>query len=186
MKLFIKNMVCGRCIMVVKSELEKLGYHTENVILGEAEINKVLSEMEIELIRETLSLSGFQLIDDNSGKLIEKIKTTIVQFVHYKNEDVKINLSEYLESKLHKDYTYLSNLFSSAEGTTIEKYCINQKIEKVKELIVYGELTLSEISYRLGYSSVAYLSNQFKKVTGLTPSHFKKIKEVKRKYLDKI
>jgi YesN/AraC family two-component response regulator len=172
--------------MVVKSELEKLGYHAENVILGEAEISKELSENEIQTIRETLSASGFELIDDNTGKLIEKIKTTIVQFVHYKNEEVEINLSEFLESKIHKDYTYLSNLFSSAEGTTIEKYCINQKIEKVKELIVYGELTLSEISYRLGYSSVAYLSNQFKKVTGLTPSHFKKIKEVKRKYLDKI
>jgi len=172
--------------MVVKSEFGKLGYHPENVILGEAEINQNLSENEIQTIRETLSASGFELIDDNTGKLIEKIKTTIVQFVHYKNEEVEINLSEFLESKIHKDYTYLSNLFSSAEGTTIEKYCINQKIEKVKELIVYGELTLSEISYRLGYSSVAYLSNQFKKVTGLTPSHFKKIKEVKRKYLDKI
>lgn len=172
--------------MVVKSELKKLGYHTENVILGEADINKELAVKEVEVIRETLAISGFELIDDNTGKLIEKIKTTIVQFVQYKNVDVKINLSEYLESKLHKDYTYLSNLFSSAEGNTIEKYCINQKIEKVKELIVYGELTLSEISFRLGYSSVAYLSSQFKKVTGLTPSHFKRIKEVKRKHLDKI
>ena len=133
-----------------------------------------------------LTSLGFELIDDKKSRIIEKIKNIIIELVHHQDNDTKNNLSDVLISKLHHDYNYLSNLFSEIEGTTIEKYFIAQKIEKVKELLVYDELSLSEIAFRLNYSSVAYLSNQFKKVTGLTPSHFKQIREDKRKSLDKV
>jgi AraC-like DNA-binding protein len=129
---------------------------------------------------------GFELIDDKKSRIIEKIKNTIIQLVHHQDSGLKNNLSEVLSSELHHDYNYLSNLFSEIEGTTIEKYFIAQKIERVKELLVYDQLSLSEIAFQLNYSSVAYLSNQFKKVTGLTPSHFKQIKENKRKPLDQL
>ncbi len=186
MTLYIKNMVCDRCVMVVRSELDKLGYTPQTVILGEAEILEDLTISEKENVGEKLRQLGFELIDDNNSKIIERIKTLIINLVHHSDEELKVNLSEYIESHLHKDYTYLSNLFSDTEGTTIEKYFIHQKIERVKELLVYDELTLSEIAYKMGYSSVAYLSSQFKKVTGLPPSHFKMIKEIKRKPLDKV
>jgi YesN/AraC family two-component response regulator len=172
--------------MVVRSELDKLGYTPQTVILGEAEILEDLTISEKENVGEKLRLLGFELIDDNNSKIIEKIKTLIINLVHHSDEELKVNLSEYIETHLHKDYTYLSNLFSDTESTTIEKYFIHQKIERVKELLVYDELTLSEIAYKMGYSSVAYLSAQFKKVTGLPPSHFKMIKEIKRKPLDKV
>ncbi|MEZ4690971.1 MAG: AraC family transcriptional regulator [Ignavibacteria bacterium] len=184
MRLHIKNMVCDRCKLVVKNELEKLGYTPKQIVLGEVSINKVLSEQEKAIIENALRNFGFELIDDKNSWIIEQIKNLIIDLVHYSEKNIKINLSEYLESKIHKDYTYLSNLFSESQVFTIEKYYIRQKIERVKELLVYDELTLSEISYR-GYS-VAYLSSQFKKVTGLTPGHFKKIKPTKGASLDKL
>lgn len=184
--IFIKNMVCDRCIMVVQNELEKLGLDAKNIKLGEVILSKEITSLEKENLSKTLEPLGFEIIDDKKGRIIEKIKNTIIDLVHHQDSDVKINLSDVLSDKLHHDYNYLSNLFSEVEGTTIEKYFIAQKVEKVKELLVYDELSLSEIANRLNYSSVAYLSNQFKKVTGLTPSHFKQIKEDKRKPLDKV
>lgn len=184
--IFIKNMVCDRCIMVVQNELEKLGLDAKNIKLGEVILSKEITSLEKENLSKTLEPLGFEIIDDKKSRIIEKIKNTIIDLVHHQDSDVKINLSDVLSDKLHHDYNYLSNLFSEVEGTTIEKYFIAQKVEKVKELLVYDELSLSEIANRLNYSSVAYLSNQFKKVTGLTPSHFKQIKEDKRKPLDKV
>ena len=184
--LFIKNMVCNRCIMVVQNELEKLGLTVKNIKLGEVTLDKELAENVKTNLVQALTVLGFELIDDKKSRIIEKIKNIIIELVHHQNNDAKTNLSDVLSSQLHHDYNYLSNLFSEIEGTTIEKYFIAQKIEKVKELLVYDELSLSEIAFRLNYSSVAYLSNQFKKVTGLTPSYFKQIKEGKRKPLDKL
>lgn len=186
MKIYIKNMVCDRCIMVVKNELEKLGFQTLNISLGEVELNYDLTESEKTNIDNHLKIFGFELIDNKKSRLIGQIKSYIIEVIHQNNSELKSNLSDYLSNKLHNDYTYLSNLFSEIEGTTIEKYFIAQKIEKVKELLLYDELSLSEIAYQMNYSSVAYLSNQFKKVTGLTPTHFKNIKENKRKPLDKV
>lgn len=186
MKLFIKNMVCNRCKMVVKNELEKLGHEPVSVELGEVEIKGDLSAEEKENLSTALQNLGFDLIDDKKSRMIERIKNLIVELVHQNHSELKTNLSEYLSAQLHHDYASLSNLFSEVEGTTIEKYFIAQKIEKVKELLVYDELSLSEIADRLNYSSVAYLSSQFKRVTGLTPSHFKNIKGIKRKSLDEV
>lgn len=184
--LFIKNMVCNRCIMVVQNELDKLGLKVKDIKLGEATLEKEpTSEEKVDLENNLHSL-GFEVIDNKKSRIIEKIKNVIIDQVHYQDNDIKTNLSDLLSEKLNHDYNYLSNLFSEVEGTTIEKYFIAQKIEKVKEFLVYDELSLSEIAYRLNYSSVAYLSNQFKKVTGLTPSHFKKIREDKRKPLDQV
>lgn len=179
-------MVCDRCIMVVQNELEKLGLDAKNIKLGEVILSKEITSLEKENLSKTLEPLGFEVIDDKKGRIIEKIKNIIIDLVHHQDSDVKTNLSDVLSDKLHHDYNYLSNLFSEVEGTTIEKYFIAQKVEKVKELLVYDELSLNEIANRLNYSSVAYLSNQFKKVTGLTPSHFKQIKEDKRKPLDKV
>lgn len=186
MKLYIKNMVCNRCIMVVQNELNKLGLESNNILLGEITLKKEPLIEEKKKLEKALSILGFEIIDDKKGRIIEKIKNVIIKLVHHQNNDFKNNLSDILSKELLHDYNYLSNLFSDVEGTTIEKYFIAQKIEKVKELLVYDELSLSEIAYRLNYSSVAYLSNQFKKVTGLTPSHFKQIKADKRKPLDKV
>lgn len=185
-KLYIKNMVCDRCKMVVKTELEKLRINPSNVDLGEVTLDRSIDESQKQQIKSTLNRLGFELIDDKRSRLIEQIKTLIIELVHYNNNELRINLSDYLSQKLHHDYNYISNLFSEIEGTTIEKYFIAQKIEKVKELLVYDELTLSEIAFRLNYSSTAHLSSQFKKVTGLTPSHFKKVKTNKRKPLDEV
>lgn len=179
-------MVCDRCILVVKQELEKLNLFPVAVKLGEAELAEDPNEKKLIEIKERLAALGFELLDDSRKKLIEKIKTTIIEQIHYSDADDKHNFSQILSHKLHKDYSYLSNLFSDVEGITIEKYIINQKIEKAKELLVYNELSLGEIAYKLGYSSVAHLSSQFKKVTGLTPSHFKKLGGIHRKSLDKI
>ena len=186
MILYIKNMVCNRCILVVQNELDKLGLDSKNVKLGEVELSKDLSTEEKNKLDKTLISLGFEIIDDKKSRIIEQIKKVIINLVHYQENDMKNNLSDVLSEKLYHDYNYLSNLFSEVEGTTIEKYFIAQKIEKVKELLVYDELSLSEIAFKLNYSSVAYLSNQFKKVTGLTPSYFKQIKEIKRKPLDKV
>lgn len=186
MKIYVKNMVCNRCIMVVKEQLENLGFQTLTVELGEVTLENDISESEKQYINKALQKYGFFLIDDKKSTLIERIKNLIVELVHQNNSNLKITLSDHLSENMHHDYNYLSNLFSEVEGTTIEKYFIAQKIEKVKELLVYDELSLSEIAYRLNYSSVAYLSSQFKKVTGLTPSHFKNIRGSKRIPLDEV
>lgn len=186
MTLTIKNMVCNRCILVIQNELDKLGVGVKSIKLGEVILEKELTSDEKESLDKILLDLGFEIIDDKKSRIIEKIKNLIINLVHYQDSETKVNLSELLSNELHHDYNYLSNLFSEVEGTTIEKYFIAQKIEKVKELLVYDELSLSEIAFRLHYSSVAYLSNQFKKVTGLTPSHFKKIRKDKRKPLDEV
>jgi AraC-like DNA-binding protein len=172
--------------MVVQNEMDKNGIVVKNIKLGEVTLEKELSGEEKKVLDKALTQLGFEIIDDKKSRIIERIKNVIIDQVHYHDDDAKTNLSDVLISKLHHDYNYLSNLFSEVEGTTIEKYFIAQKIEKVKELLVYDELSLSEIAFRLNYSSVAYLSNQFKKVTGLTPSHFKQIKVDKRKPLDEV
>ena len=179
-------MVCNRCIMVVHNELDKLGLNVKNIKLGEVTLCKEPTPEEKNKLDKALVLLGFELIDDKKSRIIEKIKNIIIELVHHQNNDAKTNLSDVLSSQFHHDYNYFSNLFSEIEGTTIEKYFIAQKIEKVKELLVYDELSLSEIAFRLNYSSVAYLSNQFKKVTGLTPSYYKQIRDDKRKPLDKV
>lgn len=180
-------MVCNRCKLVVQSELEKVGLHPLVVNLGEVVLQEErLSPEQTEAIQASFEQLGFEIIDDKKSALIVKIKTLIIELVHQNDSDLNINLSDFLNSKLHHDYSYLSNLFSGIEGTTIEKYYINQKIEKVKELLVYDELSLSEIAFKLNYSSVAHLSAQFKKVTGLTPSQFKKVTTIKRKPLDEV
>lgn len=184
--LFIKNMVCNRCIMVVQNEMDKLGLAVENIKLGEVTLEKEPTTSERVALEGALVSLGFQVIDDKKSRIIEQIKNVIIELVHHQDNEAKTNLSDILSKKLNHDYNYLSNLFSEVESTTIEKYFIAQKIEKVKELLVYDELSLSEIAFRLNYSSVAYLSNQFKKTTGLTPSHFKQIKEEKRKPLDQV
>lgn len=179
-------MVCSRCKMVVKSILEGLGLHPVQVELGEIELmEEEISSIKEQLIRELQSY-GFDLLDDKKTRIIEKIKNRITDLVQNRNNQLDRTLSEYLSDELHQDYSALSNLFSEVEGITIEKYYILQKIEKVKELLVYDELTLSEIAFQLNYSSVSYLSNQFKKVTGLTPSHFKKLGTIKRKPLEEL
>jgi len=184
--LFIKNMVCNRCIMAVQQELDQLGLAAENIKLGEVTLAHEPTTEQNAQLKNALHALGFEVIDDKKSRIIEKIKNIIIDIVHHQDNDIKTNLSAVLSSRLHHDYNALSNLFSEVEGTTIEKYFIHQKIEKVKELLVYDELSLSEIALQLNYSSVAYLSHQFKKVTGLTPSHFKQIRADKRKPLDEV
>ena len=179
-------MVCNRCILVVKQELEKLQIESNKVTLGEIETTIDLPKEKIQQLAINLNALGFELLDNAKQQIIEKIKNIIIQQVHYTPDESHHNFSEILSNTLLKDYSYLSRLFSEVEGITIEKYAINQKIEKVKELIIYDELSLSEIAYKLGYSSVAHLSNQFKKVTGFTVTYFKKIGQNKRKPLDEV
>lgn len=186
MKLYIKNMVCNRCITAVEDVVTQQGLQLKNIKLGEITLESELTSAQKDTLEIALVNLGFALLDDKRSRLIEKIKGIIIDLVHVKDNDLKLNLSELLSQALPHDYSYLSNLFSEVEGTTIEKYLIAQKIERVKELLVYDELSLSEIASQLNYSSVAYLSNQFKKVTGLTPSHFKQKKETSRKPLDKV
>lgn len=186
MKLYIKNMVCGRCKLIVKTELEKLGFSLKSIELGEVETIDNINATQKKQIAELLLSFGFELIDDKRGKTIEQIKNLIRELVHQKDNELAMNLSDYLRQKFNTDYSSLSNLFSDVEGITIEKYFILQKIERVKELLMYDEMSLSEIAYTLNYSSVAYLSNQFKKITGLTPSHFKNLKIKKRFNIDEL
>ena len=186
MKLFIKNMVCIRCQMVVKAELEKLNVPYTYVKIGEAEIIEEISPQQLERLDIGLKKSGLLLMDDKKSILVEKIKSAIIELVHYTDEQIKVNLSDYLSEKLSYDYTYMANLFSEVKGITIEKFYLIHKIEKVKELIVYDELNLTEIAYKMHYSSVSHLSNQFKKFTGLTPSHFKKLKNKRRSTLEDV
>ena len=186
--IYIKNMVCNRCIKVVREEFEKLGLVIKNIQLGEVEILKDNAKLDMQKIDNVLKSNGFELLDNKNSKIIEKVKILIIDMIRKvdSGKNIDISFSEYLAQETGLNYNYLSTLFSSLEGITIEKYIIHQKIEKVKELIVYGELTLSEIAFRLGYSSVQHLSNQFKKITGLTPSYFKSLKSKNRRALDNI
>ena len=179
-------MVSIRCKMVVKSELDKLGLHYLKVELGEVNVKENLTDEQLNQLKTELLKSGLELMDDKKAILIERIKNVIIEMVHYDEEVPKVNFSDFLSEKLNHDYTYLANLFSEVTGITIEQYMIAHKIERVKELLIYDELTLTEISYRLNYSSVAHLSNQFKKVTGLTPTFFKNLKHKKRNTLENV
>jgi YesN/AraC family two-component response regulator len=179
-------MVCIRCKMVVKSELEKLGLKYVVVELGEVDLMEEMTAGQHDAFKAAIFRSGLELLDDKKSVLIQKIKNVIIDLVHYSEEPLSVNLSEFLSKKLNHDYTYLANLFSEVTGLTIEKFFILHKIERVKELLVYNELTLTEIAYKMHYSSVSHISFQFKKITGLTPSHFKKLKEKRRSMLDKL
>lgn len=177
-------MVCIRCKMVVKDELNKLGLNYRSLELGEIELTELITSEKQGKLKAALLKSGLELMDDKKSVLIQKIKNVIVELIHYSEEPLNVNFSDYLSQKLDHDYTYLANLFSEVQGTTIEKFIISHKIERVKELLVYNELNLTEIAFLMHYSSVAHLSTQFKKVTGLTPSHFKQLKDKRRSMLE--
>jgi AraC-like DNA-binding protein len=186
LKLYIKYMLSNRCKMAVKEELKKLGLHFMIVDLGEVEIMEDISAEQREELKAGLLATGLELMDDKRGILVERIKNIIIELVHHTEEDIKTNFSDHLTEKLNHNYTYLANLFSEMQGTTIQQFIILHQVEKIKELIVYDELNLTEIAYKMNYSSVAHLSTQFKKVTGLSPSHFKELKEKRRIPLDEI
>ena len=179
-------MVSNRCKMAVKEELKKLGLHFIVVDLGEVEIMENISEEKREQLKIGLLSSGLELMDDKRAMLIEKIKNIIIEMVHHSDGLIKINFSDFLSEKLNHDYTYLANLFSEVQGSTIEHFIISHKIERIKELIIYNELNITEIAFKMNYSSVAHLSNQFKKVTGLSPSHFKNLKDKRRSPIEEI
>jgi AraC-like DNA-binding protein len=179
-------MVSNRCKLAVKEELSKLGLHYIFVDLGEVEIMETLTEDQLEIVKLSLHQSGLELMDNKRAMLIERIKNAIIDMVHHTDENIKVNFSDYLSAKLNHNYTYLANLFSEVQGTTIEQFIILHKVEKIKELIIYDELNISEIAWKMNYSSVAHLSNQFKKVTGLSPSHFKQLKVKKRIPIEEI
>ena len=183
MDIYIKNMVC---ILVVSQIFDEAGISVENVQLGKVKTKKEVDPDRLEQLNNNLKRVGFEIINDSKKRLIEKIKNITIEYVYHHTGETKMNFSEYLTDRLNLDYSYLSTLFSSVESTTIEKNLINLKIERVKELLVYDEKTLSEIAWEMGYNSVAYLSGQFKKVTGFTPSHFKKLREQKRKSIDNV
>ncbi len=172
--------------MLVKEELKKLGLHYILVEMGAVDIMESLTPAQLELLGNALQKSGLELMDDKKAVLMEKVKNVIIEMVHYTDELSKVNFSDFLSEKLNHDYTYLANLFSETQGITIEKFLISHKIERVKELIIYDELNLTEIAWQMHYSSVAHLSNQFKKVTGLTPSHFKQLKNKRRRPIEEI
>lgn len=187
MELRVRNMVCGRCIKMVAGIFREAGIQVTNVELGVVVLKEALTTVQEPVIRKRLEEEGFALLEEQKTKLVAHIKQLIVELVHYSDlEAMKENLSGYLAKKMYRDYNYLSNLFSATENTTIEQYFILQKIEKVKEWLVYDEFTLSEIAFKMGYSSVAHLSRQFKTTTGFTPSAFKKLKDHQRKHLDKL
>ncbi len=179
-------MVSARCKSAVKEELKKLGLHFIVVDLGEVEIMETISLDQRDRLKVALLNAGLELMDDKRAVLIERIKNVIVEMVHHSEEVIKINFSVFLSEKLNHDYTYLANLFSEVQGTTIEQFIISHKIERIKELIIYGELNITEIAWKMNYSSVAHLSNQFKKVTGLSPSHFKQLKDKRRSPIEDI
>lgn len=186
MKLYIKYMVSLRCKMMVKEELKKMGLHFLIVDLGMVEIMEDITQEQHDQLKVNLLKSGLELLDDKRSILIDKIKNVIIEMIHYAEDLPTINYSEYISEKLHYDYTYLSNIFSEVKGITIQQFIINHKIEKVKELLLYDELNLTEISYKLHYSSVAHLSNQFKKITGLSPSYYKRLKQKRKGNLENI
>lgn len=179
-------MVSNRCKLAVRDELKKLGLHFILVDLGVVEIMESINPEKRQLLRRGLSDAGFELMEDKKAILIEKIKNIIIQMVHHTEEPIKVNFSDYLSEKLDHNYTYLANLFSEVQGTTIEHFIISHKIERIKELIIYGEHNITEIAWKMGYSSVAHLSSQFKKITGLSPSHFKKLKDKRRSPIEEI
>ncbi len=179
-------MVSNRCKVAVKEELKKLGLHFVVVDLGEVDVMEDLTPEQTEQLKIGLLNLGLELMDDKRSILIEKIKNVIIEMVHHTDEMIKINFSHFLSEKLHHDYTYLANLFSEVQGTTIEQFIISHKIERIKELIMYDELSISEIAWKMNYSSVAHLSNQFKKATGLSPSHFKQLKDKRRSPIEEI
>lgn len=186
MIVYVKNMVCPRCIMAVKNEFENNGLKPTDVRLGEVELLKPPTKSQLETIEPKLKELGFEILDNQKQKTIEKIKNTLIQKLQTNQVEEHFKISDYLSQKINKEYSSISRLFSAVEGITIEQYFILQKIEKVKELLVYGELNLNEISYNLGYSSSAHLSAQFKKMTGLTTGHFKKLGALHRQPLDKV
>jgi AraC-like DNA-binding protein len=186
MKIYVKYMVSQRCKMMVKEELKKLGIKYVVVDLGVIEILKDITSEQHEQLKANLMKSGLELLDDKRGILVEKIKNVITEMIHYKDEKPKVNYSDFISAKLGYDYTYLANVFSEVKGMTIQQYIIINKIERVKELLLYDELTLTEIAFRLHYSSVAHLSNQFKKITGLTPSFYKGIASKRRGNLEDV
>lgn len=186
MTLYIKYMVSLRCKLLVKEELIKLGLHYVIVDLGMVEILEDISIEQRNALKANLLKSGLELLDDKKSVLIERIKNLIIEMIHYSDELPKVNYSDYLSEKLAYDYTYLANIFSEVKGITIQQFIILHKIEKVKELLIYNELNLTEIAYQLHYSSVAHLSNQFKKITGLTPSYYKQLKDKRKKNLEDI
>lgn len=179
-------MVSNRCKIAVRDELKKLGLHFIMVDLGVVEIMENISSSKRELLKVGLFDAGFELMDDKRAILIEKIKNIIIEMVHHSDTNIKINFSDYLSEKLNHNYTYLANLFSEIQGTTIEQFIISHKVERIKELMIYGELNVTEIAWKMGYSSVAHLSSQFKKVTGLSPSHFNKLKDKRRQSIEDI
>ena len=186
LKLYIKNMVSIRCQMVVKSELERLGINYTKVEVGEVEIISKVSKDQLYSLAAALKLTGLELMVDNKLILVERIKTIIIDHIHNSEGQLKINFSDFLSKKLNYNFNYLSNLFIEVKGTSIEQYFLSHKIEKVKELLVYDEPNLTEIAWKLNFSSVSHLSNQFKKMTGLTPSHFKNLKTKKRTSLENL
>lgn len=186
MKLYIKFMVSLRCKLMVKEELEKLGLHHVVLDLGMVEILEDITSEQRVILKENLLKSGLELLDDKRSILIDKIKNVIIEMIHYSDELPKVNYSDFISMKLGYDYTYLSNIFSEVKGTTIQHFIIMHKIEKVKELLLYDELNLTEISYKLHYSSVAHLSNQFKKITGLSPTFYKQLKEKRNTNLENL
>jgi AraC-like DNA-binding protein len=179
-------MVSLRCKLLVKEKLNKLGIEYSSVDLGEVELPEDITDQQKLQLKLSLAEAGLELMDDRKKILIEKIKAVVVEMVHYGDEFPTTNFSDYISEKLHYDYTYLANLFSEVKGTTLEHFVVAHKIERVKELLIYDELNLTEIAYKLNYSSVAHLSNQFKKITGLTPSFFKKMKDKRRRSLEDI
>lgn len=186
MKLFIKNMVSDRCKMIVKSVLDEQGYHYLKIELGEVEIMEDLTVAQRKVLNSNLVKSGLGILDDNKSLIIERIKVIIIELVHYSDKPLLINLSNHLSEKLNYNYTYIANLFKENQGVSIEQFMIAHKIERIKELLVYDELSLSEIANKMFYSSTAHLSNQFKKLTGLTPSNYKRLKTKLRQSLDKV
>ena len=179
-------MVCIRCKMLVKAEIEAQGLQYESVEIGEAVITDPVLPAQLSALNSVLKKAGLEIMDEGKSQLVERIKAVVVELIHYSEEPLRVNFSHFLAAKLNYDYTYLSNLFAAAHGTTLEHYIIAHKIEKVKELLVYEGMTLTDIAFQMHYSSVQHLSTQFKKVTGLTPSHFKHVSEKRFKGYDKL
>jgi AraC-like DNA-binding protein len=187
MTLYVKNMVCDRCIMIVDQQLNQLGFSVKDISLGKVEVEPEPDSAQLQDIGSALQVLGFELIDKEKDQLIERVKNEVINLVHYSDlNEIKQSLMHIIAGRLNKEYTYLSRLFSDGEGITIERYIIQQKIEKVKELLEYGELNLNEISYKMGYSSSAHLSAQFKTITGMSPSKYKSAADQSRKPLDRV
>jgi AraC family transcriptional regulator len=187
MQLHIKNMVCDRCLMIVRQQIESLGFTVKQVALGQAEIIPDPDEEQMQLISAALKVPGFELINKETDKTVEAIKNVVIELVHHSDlSELNESYSDLISNRLDRDYAYLSRLFSNSQDTTIERFIIQQKVEKIKELLEYGELNLNEIAYRMGYSSSAHLSTQFKSITGLTPSQFKTSEKSSRRAIDKI